>query len=373
MSRTSPWSIAAAVPGAGAAVLAGVLALAAPAAAGQASTAASAPHWRIVKSVKTDDTAAFTAIAPTGKTTAWAFDGEYSASGPIALQLKGGVWTQDKSFPKLGQATVVSAAATSPSNVWAFTQGLGGGSEVLRYNGKAWSVAAKFKPFIGGASVLAPNDVWLFGSDLFGGAGLGVWHYDGHTWKQAGKNLEGGSALSATDAWAFNGTGIFHYSGGTWKSVSVKSLLPAKQELNDPAVTGIYALSDSNVYAIGNGNQEDDGGPTVILHLSGGKWAKVASANVGYGSVSTGGAQVISPDGKGGFWLPMPGVDAAKSYILHYAAGKLTSSPLPVPASAISVLAIARIPGSAQQFAVGGTYKADNPGTNPVAVILQYF
>jgi hypothetical protein len=372
MSRRSAWTIAAAVPGAGAAVLAGVLALAGPAAAGEASIAAGGPHWRIVKSVKTNDTAAFTAVAPTGKATAWAFDGSDPATGPTAWQLKSGAWTQDKSFPKLGTATIVSAAATSPSNVWAFTQGLGGGSEVLRYNGKAWSVAAKFKAYIGGASVLAPNDVWLFGSDLFGGSGLGVWHYDGHTWKQVGKNLEGGSALSATDAWAFSGSSIFRYRGGTWKSVSVKSLLPAKQELNDPAVTGIYAVTDSDVYAIGNGNQEDDGGPAVVLHLSGGRWAKVASANAGYGSVSFGGAQVISPDGKGGFWLPMPGADSAKSYILHYAAGKLSSSPLPVAASAIAVFDIARVPGSAQQFAAGVTYKADNPGTDPAAVILQY-
>jgi hypothetical protein len=314
----------------------------------------------------------FTAVAPTGNATAWAFDGEDPSSGPTAWHLAGGAWNQDKSFPKVGTSTVVTAGATSPSDVWAFTQGLSGGSAVLHYNGKAWSVVKKFSAYIGGASVLAPNDVWLFGSGLFNGAGLGVWHYDGHGWKQVGKNLQGGSALSATDAWAFNGTSIYHYSGGIWKSVSVKSLLPAKQQLNDPTVTGIYAVSDSDVYAIGNGNLEDEGGPTVILHLSGGKWSKVATANAGYGSVSTGGSQVLSPDGTGGFWLPFPGVESQKSYVLHYAAGKVTSVALPAPANSIAVLDIARVPGSARQLAAGGTYTANSPGTNPVAVLLQY-
>jgi hypothetical protein len=345
-------------------------------AAGPAANAGTGPHWRIVKSVKSGDsavfTAVFTAVAPTGKTTAWVFDGQDPASGPTAWQLKGGSWTQDKSFPKVAASTVVTAGAAGPSSVWAFTQGLGGGSDVLRYNGKTWSVVKKFGKYIGGASVLAPNDVWLFGSDLFGGTGLGVWHYNGHSWKQVGKNLQGGSALSATDAWAFNGTRVYHYSGGTWKSASVSSLLPAKQQLNAPSVTGIYAVSDTNVYAIGNGNRQDEGGPAVILHLSRGKWAKVASANAGYGSVSTGGSQVISPDGKGGFWLPFPGVLSQKSYVLHYSAGKLTSSPLPVTANSIAVLDIARVPGSAQQLAAGGTYKAGNPGINPAAVLLRY-
>jgi hypothetical protein len=106
---------------------------------------------------------------------------------------------------------------------------------------------------------------------------LGAWHYNGRTWTRAAKNVDGGSALSASNVWGFSGTSIDHYSGRTWTSTSVKSLLPPRQPLTHPQVTGIYAQSADSVYAIGNGgsNVENAGGPLV-----------------------------------GGFWLPMPGTVA---------------------------------------------------------------
>ena len=56
--------------------------------------------------------------------------------------------------------------------------------------------------------------------------------------------------------------------------------------------TGIIALSAKNVYAIGNGNAEDEGGPTVVLHYNGSKWAKVAAGSFGYGTTNAGGSQI---------------------------------------------------------------------------------
>ena len=45
---------------------------------------AAAPHWHIVKSVKTGLTGDFTAVVATRKTTGWAFDGYAASSGPAA-------------------------------------------------------------------------------------------------------------------------------------------------------------------------------------------------------------------------------------------------------------------------------------------------
>lgn len=90
-------------------------------------------------------------------------------------------------------------------------------------------------------------------------------------------------------------------------------------------VSGIYAQSAHSVYAIGNGNDEDDGGPTVVLHYNGHSWGKVAGGNFGYGTQPS---QQIAPDGAGGLWLPMPGG--------------------------------------------GFTHASANPGVHVVAVILQY-
>ena len=165
---------------------------------------------------------------------------------------------------------------------------------------------------------------------------------------------------------------MYHYNGSKWAGTNLKSLLPAKMQLNSPSVTGIIALSASNVYAIGNGNLEDEGGPTVVLHFDGAGWKKIAAGNFGFGSMTTGGSQQISTDGKGGLWLPMPGVDGEKSFIVHFAAGKLTPVALPGNSRAISVVSVSRIPGTAAQLASGSTFKASQPGVNQVAILLQY-
>jgi hypothetical protein len=332
--------------------------------AGAVAAAASvqgAAHWRIVKSVKTNPTAGFTAVVATGKTTGWAFDG---FSNPTAWQRHGGTWTK-VAFPSKSNEYVAAVGAASPSDVWAFIDGLNGGSQALRWDGHTWSVVRTFTGQVGGASVLGGSDVWVFGQT--NASELGVWHYNGHTWSHVGTNLAGGSALSATDAWAYSQTGVDHWNGHTWTATSVKRLLPHKQLLNNPTVTGIIALSAGNVYAVGNGYRQDECGPLVVLHFNGHTWARVAHANV----ASCGTGQQISTDGSGGLWLPMPGAAGAASSVLHYASGKLTRVPLPISGRRIRIESVANIPGTTQQLA-GGVRHAPNNPVGDVAVILQY-
>lgn len=366
MSRSAITWIAAGVAGL-------LVAGAATAAAATAGTHTDAgPHWHIVKSVKTDFTGEFTAVVATGKTTGWAFDGSGLTSPPTAWERKGNTWTKVASFPGKKSEEVVAAAASSPSNVWAFADTLGGGSTVLRFNGKKWSVVRTFTDQIGWASVLSTTDVWVFGNPAVPtvSPALGVWHYNGHGWSRAGANIEGGSVLSATDVWAYSGVDVERWNGHKWTATSVKKLLPAviPGPLNDPSVVGILALSDKNVYAVGNGNDEDDGGPLVVLHYNGHTWAKVAQGQFGFGP-----GQEISSDGSGGLWLVMAGpAEGEASSLVHYAAGKLTKAATPVSPATISFASVARIPGTTQQLAGGFTHAKNNPGTNVVAVILQY-
>lgn len=97
--------------------------------------------------------------------------------------------------------------------------------------------------------------------------------------------------------------------------------------------------------------------------------AKVAGGNYGYGTQPL---QQITSDGHGGIWIPAPGFNRQKSYLLHYSSGHLSAVSLPVPASKLEVLTVAQIPGTGNVLAGGYTHPADNPGINPVAVILQY-
>jgi hypothetical protein len=326
----------------------------------------SPPSWHVVKRVHSGGTGDFTAVVAVGKTGGWAFNG---ISKPTAWKRDGGSWTQ-VSFPGRSGEEVVAAGASSASNVWAFTDG-GSTARALRWNGSSWSAVRSFTGQIGGAAVISKTDVWVFGEPVFPGAGMGTWHYNGHTWAKvaSGHGLEGGSALSAGSIWAFDGTKVAHWNGHTWKRTSVSSLLPPKTELNDPAVVGIDAQSVGNVYAVGSGNLEDEGGPTVILHYNGHSWAKVAQGSFGVG---TSPLQQVASDGHGGLWLPMPAAGAERSYLVHYAAGKLTAAALPTGPRKISVESVAHIPGTTQMLAGGFTHASNNPGVGVVAVLLQY-
>jgi hypothetical protein len=336
----------------------------------QAAPATSAA-WHIVKQVHSGAAGDFTAVVATGTSAGWAFNGNTLAAPttkPTAWRRSGSTWTR-ASFPGEEGEEVVAAGATSPSDVWAFTD-VGAGSRVLRWNGHAWSVVKDFAFPIGGASVVGRKDVWVFGQPGINEQ-LGVWHYNGRRWSHLSTSLDGGSALSATSAWAFRGTAVFRYNGRTWAKTSVAKLLPKKlsNDLNDPILTGIYAQSATSVYAVGNGQAQDEGGPTVVLHYNGVSWSKVAQGNFGYGTQPS---QQISPDGSGGLWLPMPGFGGFKSYVVHYSGGKLTEPALPHGANGIDVGSVANIPGTTEMLAGGFTHAENNPSLRVVAVILQY-
>jgi hypothetical protein len=328
---------------------------------------ASSSSWRIVEDVHSGSLGQFTAVAAVNRGDDWAFNG---IAGPAAWQGSGSAWSRVP-FPTLrlgGQ--VVAAGATSPDNVWAFTDG-SASSSALRWNGSNWAVVRTFSRQIGGAVVLAANDVWVFGMPYIPGAYLGAWHYNGQTWTQVsgGSDLEGGSGRSASDIWAFDGANVAHWNGSAWTRTSVASLLPSRNPLNGPAVTGIYAQSADSVYAVGNGNQEDEGGPLVVLHYNGRTWSKVAEGNYGLGTQPL---QQLAPDGNGGLWIPMPGFDGQSSYLLHYSNGTLSPVTLPVSSATINIDSVALIPGTTQMLAGGYTHAAGNNGNDVVSVLLEY-
>jgi hypothetical protein len=354
-------------------IAAGVAGLIAAGGVGAASAAtgasqAAAPGWRVVKSVKDNANGDFSAVVATGKTTAWAFNGFSLSAGETAWQRTGSTWKQG-TFPGRSGEYVALAAATSPSDVWAFANNVSlTSARALRLIGSKWVAVKTFGGNIVGATVLSSKDVWVFGEVQSFVPAIGVWHYNGSTWKQVVKNFGGGSALSDHDVWAFTKTSVEHYNGNKWTATSVRNLLPAVQRggLNDPQLVGILALSDSDVFAIGNGEAQDEGGPVVVLQYNGHKWVKRATGEFGYGPLDG-----FSYDGAGGLWLPMDGPVGGTSYLVHYAAGKLTKAVLPVNAATITVRSVARVPGTTQQLAGGFTHPSGNR-TAIDAVILGY-
>jgi hypothetical protein len=339
------------------------------ASAASAQTAAS-PSWQIVKQVHGGGQPDFSAVVAVGKTGGWAFD---QGSTPTAWKRSGSTWTR-VAFPGKKNETVIAAKASSATNVWAFTDGFGSPSRALRWNGHTWAAERSFSGQIGGAVVLSRDNVWVFGEPVAPGSNLGTWHFNGHTWTKvaSGHGLNGGSSLSASSIWAFGGTSVAHWNGHTWKRTSVKGLLPARTELNGPSVTAIYARSATSVWAVGNGNDEDDGGPLVILHYNGHAWSRAPLGGPTGHYAGSGVLGQVSSDGHGGLWIPMPGPEGGASALLHYSGGRLSTPNLPGGATKIDVESIAAIPGTTGALAGGFTHAANNPGVRDVAVILQY-
>jgi hypothetical protein len=133
-----------------------------------------------------------TAVTAAGRNGGWAFDGFFNAT---AWERNGSTWTRVP-FPSQNNEMVVAAAASSATNVWAFTQEFGI-SRALRWNGRQWTVMRSFPRAIGGAVVLGSSDVWVFGTDQLPGVDLGAWHYSGGHLTQAA--LPGGPSRITVD------------------------------------------------------------------------------------------------------------------------------------------------------------------------------
>jgi hypothetical protein len=338
--------------------------------------------WHFSEQVRQGASGDFTAIAAVGTSRGWAFSGDGVATpspfgggklaAPAAFIRTGATWAPAP-FPGRPGERVVAAQATSATNVWAFANAGLDTSRALRWNGRSWSTAGSFSTAIGGAIVLSRTSVWVFGTSPSASSGTDAWHFNGRAWSRApgSAGLVGGSARSAADVWAFGGTSVARWTGTRWVRTSVARLLPApiKGGLNHPGVTAVLAQSATSVWAVGNGNGQDGGGPLVVLHFDGRAWNRVAasSAFTGFGVVGQVGA-----DGRGGLWIPLPGAGGGADHLVHYAHGHLTAAALPGGRGQVEVDSVTWIPGTFQALAGGFTHDPANPGVPVTAVVLRF-
>jgi hypothetical protein len=332
------------------------------------TTAASAdqPAWHIIYTRAQN--AEFEAVVATGRTSGFALlEPDTTVATPVAYERTGAMTFRKVPFPTVADEWVAGASASSPSDVYVFADILTlnspkAESEVLKWTGKKFSVVAAFAGELGGGTVLSPDDVFAYGSSRYGGGSLpaaGTYHYNGHAWTEISSTVSGsGDALSATSAYVADGTELYHYNGHQWAATNLASLLPAKQGSNQPALSGVLALSAHDIYATGNAGQFT--GPAVILHGNGHTWAKVASYPSAVG-------QPVS-DGQGGLWVPEAG--PAAYGMLHYSHGKLTAVAGPQYDKSHAVIdSISPIPGTAEELA-GGLFPLTVYPQPPV--VLQY-
>lgn len=321
---------------------------------------AKAPVWHAVGPARAaGSVTALTAVRHGGNAYQWAFvkTGNAVALGYPAVykRVNGGTWAKSSIPGSKDGETFVAATAISPTHVLAFSQLAHKGTRVWLWNGTKWSVIKTFGADVAAASVLGANDVFVFGGNI--GGTLGVWHYNGHAWTQLSKTLQGGSATSATSAWAFSGKTVAHYNGKKWTYTNLTALLPRTNAYGGVHLTSVFAASPSDVYAISTGGGMVNGGPgEVVLQYNGRTWHKVAS-RAGEDPLA-----VVSGDGHGGVWFPV--YIAASSVLLHYAngSGKLTATTLP---GINEIESLATLAGSTPQELAGGFayHTSGNPPT----------
>lgn len=331
-------------------------ALVAAAAAPALATPAASSSWRLAFKVSGAGRE-FTAVTALSTRNAWAF-GSSNSNVATAYHLTGSAWHK-VSFPgTLGQ--VVSASASSASNVWAF-----GFQQAARYNGSSWSVLKKVGYIDSGLAVSSTSD-WVFGGATATSRTTSAWHYDGSTWTKvaSGSGLDGASAVSPASIWGYGGKDVAHWNGKTWAKTSVARLLPRNTSISRSFVAGIYAAGAHNVYAIGSGGAETVGGPIVVLHYNGSKWSRVAARK------TPGAPEGVAPDGRGGLWIPQD--EFLLGSMNHFSRGKLTGARLPYGPTRLFMRGVAHEPGSTGTFAVG-FIRRNSQNTQPVAaVILRY-
>jgi hypothetical protein len=131
-------------------------------------------------------------------------------------------------------------------------------------------------------SATARDDAWVVGADSRGRPAILHWDGTGLTEVQSPASageLLGVSAISSTDVWAVGGTVpgdgpgsrtlVVHWNGAQWSVVSSPN--PGSQ---DTELTGVRALSDHDVWVVGERNSGAQP-RAVVLRWNGKKWSQV--------------------------------------------------------------------------------------------------
>jgi hypothetical protein len=280
--------------------------------------------WSVVPGIDTlrnDDTLA--AVAGVASNDVWAV-GQTKATGqkspvvPLAVHWNGSAWSA-VATPSIGvpRASLKAVADLASNNVWAVGTTIAG-TLVEHWNGSAWSIVPSPNPAgsssnsLTGIGAIAANDIWAVGSS---GSVSGtnvvtrtlVEHWNGSSWTiVASPNLPpqrpgivardlltAVTAISPSNVWAVgysidvaSGSGqpnkslIEHWNGSAW------SIVPSPSPQGHNTLTGIAAISASDIWAVGFGSTDVSTGVPIdrpeLLHWNGTLWSSVAAPpNVG--------------------------------------------------------------------------------------------
>ncbi|HEY3130429.1 MAG TPA: hypothetical protein VGL91_13295 [Acidobacteriota bacterium] len=263
----------------------------------------------------------FNSIAALSANDAWVVGESAGNTGGLTLiEHWNGTGWNTVSSPNPGASTLCGSGnvlnkvtATSPGDVWAVGYYYSCSlfkTLIEHWDGTSWSVVSSPSPSISGLSELrgvaasSADDVWAVGYyEALNGASLPlVEHWNGASWMilraaspSASANvLNGVTVISANDAWAV-GTyydsqkGIFktlieHWDGTNWVLASSPS--PGVYTFN--ILTGVAAVSATDVWAVGYYQATNASFLPIIEHWDGKRWRIVSTPvlSAAYGSAN---------------------------------------------------------------------------------------
>ena len=220
--------------------------------------------------------------------------------------------------------TLSAVVAVSTNNVWAVGNSSNGGTVLTlieHWNGTQWSVVSSPSPnnnaVLNGVVAISASGIWTvgytFGSGASGFSGGGVVQqtlieqWNGTMWSvvaspspgSSNNSLNGVTAVSASNIWAVGfqqnsgavqQTLIEQWNGSSWSVVAS----PSPGSTNN-TLTGVAAISASNIWAVGGDESGTSGARTLIEHWNGKQWSVVKSPNVGPGNNELRGVVALSP------------------------------------------------------------------------------
>jgi hypothetical protein len=270
-------------------------------------------------------------VSGTGPADVWTVGEVRSSAGtqPVAEHWNGSGFTNIS--PSNSEGALQAVSADSTSDVWAVgkTAGFTTTPLIEHFNGKKWGLVTS-APESGNVLVavdaLSPTNVWAIGTftPRRGGRRSVIEHFNGSEWSVVlslpfGTTLSSISAVSANDIYAVGSVStsreqlIEHWNGSSWSPTGPG--VPEGPGIKSGALTGVTALSASDVWAVGFGEHFEKGFETPVdfqltEHFNGSKWTVVPSESVD-------GARNVSGLAGGPLFAVGQGVNENKTLIIR--------------------------------------------------------
>ncbi|HEX8219506.1 MAG TPA: S-layer homology domain-containing protein [Chloroflexia bacterium] len=223
--------------------------------------------------------------------------GPNDAARTLAMHWNGSSW-QVIASPNVGTGAnyLLDVSAVSANDVWAvgsYSIDNVPHALIVHWNGTNWQVASN--PNVGSGSsslsgvwAISSNDVWAVG---FYQAQTLIEHWNGTSWQVVPSpspgttysTLASVSASTPSDVWAVgtykssmpgSSTLIEHWDGSSWQVVPS----PNPQDLMNTHLVDVFAVSPTNVWAVGNADNFSRMF-ALVQHWNGTNWQMVSSAN----------------------------------------------------------------------------------------------